>query len=157
MADGNDLPEFARIDDLLDFDEVGMVTQHVADPYDHPFAPCRLGDPYAFGQGLRDGLLQQDVVARFDGLHAGFEVHVFGCGDQHGVGRDGVLEKPVVILETLRGAESEFFGDGAAAERVEFHDADEFQPLGMPDGVFQILVRAVSRADGYDRHGTRTG
>ena len=25
-----------------------MVTQHVANPYDHPFAPCRLGDPDAF-------------------------------------------------------------------------------------------------------------
>ena len=95
VADRDDPAQLARVDDLLDLDEVGVVSQDVAHADDDPFAPGRFGDTAAFGQRLGDRLFEQDVVTRLDGLHAGFEVHVLGRADQDGVGRNGVFEKNV--------------------------------------------------------------
>ena len=83
-------------------------------------------------------------------------MHVLGRGDQYGIRRNRLLEKEVVILEALRCVEPEFFGNGLAADRIQLYDSDEFEPFGMPDGIFQILVGAVPCSDGYDRNRSRT-
>lgn len=155
VADRDDPAQLARVDDLLDLDEVGMVSQDVAHADDDPFAPGRFGDTAAFGQRLGDRLFEQDVVTRLDGLHAGFEVHVLGRADQDGVGRNRVFEKAFVVGEALFGRQPEFRGDGVAADVVAFGDADQFQPAGVPDRVFQVFVGTVARPDGYDRDGLR--
>ena len=155
VADRDDPAQLARVDDLLDLDEIGMVSQDVADADDDPFAPRRFGDAAAFGQRLRDRFFEQDVITRLDGLHARLEVHVLGRSDQDGVGRDGVFEKAFVVGEALFGLQSEFGGDCVAADVVEFRYADQFQPVGIPDRVFEVFVGTVARPDGYDRDGLR--
>lgn len=55
----------------------------------------------AFVKTLGDGLLEQYVVARLDGQHAGLEVRVLGCRDQHGIGRPGLPEEEPVVVEAL--------------------------------------------------------
>ena len=77
-------------------------------------------------------------------------MHVLGRSDQDGVGRDGVFEKAFIVGEALFGLQSEFGGDCVAADVVELRYADQFQPVGIPDRVFEVFVGTVARPDGYD-------
>lgn len=95
------MSQFTRIDDLLDPDEIGVIAHDVADPDDHAPPAGRFGNLPAFVKTLGDGLLEQYVVARLDGQHAGLEVRVLGCRDQHGIGRPGLPEEEPVVVEAL--------------------------------------------------------
>lgn len=101
MVYRDELSQFTRIDDLLDPDEIGVIAHDVADPDDHAPPAGRFGNLPAFVKTLGDGLLEQYVVARLDGQHAGLEVRVLGCRDQHGIGRPGLPEEEPVVVEAL--------------------------------------------------------
>ena len=152
VADGDDFAQFARVDDLFDPDEIGVITQDVAHADDHSFAAGRLFDSAAFGKGLCDRFFEQHVVTGLDGFHAGFEMLVLGGGDQHGVGREGIFEKTVVVRETPLRLQPESLGGRAAAYFVDLHHTREFQPFGVPDCVFEVFVGAVPGSDGNDRN-----
>lgn len=154
MVYRDELSQFTRIDDFLDPDEIGVIAHDVADPDDHAPPAGRFGNLPAFVEPLGDGLLEQYVVARLDGQHAGLEVRVLGSRDQHGIGRPGLPEEETVVVEALRRRESEFCSHSLPTQRVELHDACKLQPFGVSDGVFEVFVRAVARSDGDDPDGT---
>lgn len=74
MVDRDDFAQFARIDDF-DLDEIVVAKDR---PHDDPLrhsAPLRRSGQHS-GSDWRS-VFEQDVVTRFDGLHAGFG-SVFG-------------------------------------------------------------------------------
>lgn len=154
VIDGDDLSQLARIDDLPNLGEVGVVAQHVADAYQHtPFAGAAR-DGAAFVEPLCDRLFEQHVESGVDRLHAGIEVDVVRRGDEHGVGVGRSGEECVVVGVAAFGRKPEPLGRFVAPQFVAVDDGHRLQPFGVPPCVFQVFVGPVARAD--DRHAQRT-
>lgn len=129
-----------------------MVTQHIANPDDDPLSSRGIGNLLTLIQGLGDWFFEQNVIPGQDGHHAGFEMLVFGSGDQDGIRRPGLLEEAVIVRKTMLGSDSELVGQRFPTQRIGFHHADGLQPFGMTHGIFEVFVGPVSGTDGDDGH-----
>ncbi len=157
MVDRDDLPQLARGDYLADLGKIGMVAQHMAHTDHHaPFAGTA-GDFAALFEVLGDRLFEQDVVSRVDGLDRRVEMDVLGGRDQHHVGFDAIGEEVVVMRIAPAGRQSEIPREGMAAQVVYIDDGDGLQPVGIPAGIFEVLIGPVPGSYHHNPHGAGNG
>ena len=97
--DAHDLPDAARVDQLLDGLEKHGVAQHVADDHMEALFLRQLGDVAALGDGAGGGLFQQQVIAQIQRVDGGLIVHVVGGADAHHVRQTGLLEHAFHAVE----------------------------------------------------------
>ena len=144
MIYGYDLSEFAGIDHLLDFHEVRVESQYMAHAHQHAIALCVFQNGEALFAGLCDRLFEQDVIPRIYGFHAGDEMLVLGRSYDYRIGRNRSFEKIFIRGEACVLRNIEFAGQIFSANIYRFHYTNEFEPVGMQYGIFQIFVRAVA-------------
>ncbi len=68
---------------------------------------------------------------------------VLGGRDQHHVGFDAIGEEVVVMRIAPAGRQSEIPREGMAAQVVYIDDGDGLQPVGIPAGIFEVLIGPV--------------
>ena len=82
---------------------------------------------------------------------------VLGGRDQHHVGFDAIGEEVVVMRIAPAGWQSEIPGEGMAAQVVHIDDGDGLQPVGIPAGIFEVLIGPVPGSYHHNPHGAGNG
>lgn len=82
---------------------------------------------------------------------------VLGGRDQHHVGFDAIGEEVVVMRIAPAGRQSEIPREGMAAQVVYIDDGDGLQPVGIPAGIFEVLIGPVPGSYHHNPHGAGNG
>ena len=143
----------ARIDRLFERDEIGRVTQHVADADDGLLFQCQIADGRALLFGRSDRFLEQEVVSRFQRLHGGSVVQVVGQADHDCIGEFRHLESFRPVVELVLFLDAMLFGHLLLAELVDVGHADHLHALGKSFGVRGIGVSPAAGAENDDGYG----
>ena len=143
-----DLAELSRADDLDGLLEVGRRALLGADGHDLVGLAGGAEHRLAFGDVVRDRLLDVDVLAGQHGLDRGQGVPVVGRGDDHRVQVLAVEHRPIVAGR-VRGVAFVFldaFGGFAGVVVIDVGDGDDLD-VGLGEERIEELIAPTPRAD----------
>ena len=140
----DELPDFARVDNLFQGNEVRGIAQHVAYPHDGLLFQGQVAYVGALFFGGGNRFFEQDVVAHFESLHARLVVQVVGQAEHDGIGHLGAGEGLFPIGEPVLLRHVVVFAHVLQPQPVDVGHAHDFHAVGVAFGIAGVDVSAVA-------------
>ena len=155
VLDAHQVAYDARIDNVAQCNEIGCIAQYMAYGDDASVTLRLCEDVAALLLGLCRRLLEQNMIAGRDCLHARFVVKVVRCSDDHRIGKLRTLEHLAEITEAVLLRNAVTLGDKIAAIYIYIGYANHLHRIRETGRISRIGTSAAPGPDDYHGYGRR--